>query len=115
LLKWATPGQRGFTDALRSKYKYQAPAPPSTQAVGGYGAYGSSQPSTSYGSTNAYGPYATTSQKDQAAKLDAERRAKLAAERLAYQKAEELKAVIKSFETVDDEVCLFRVFFINGA
>ncbi|KAF9518097.1 hypothetical protein BS47DRAFT_1359131 [Hydnum rufescens UP504] len=88
---------------ITSKYKYQAPAPPSTQVVGGYGAYGSSQPSTSYGSTNAYGPYGTTSQKDQAAKLDAERRAKLAAERLAYKKAEELKAVIKSFETVDDE------------
>lgn len=38
------------------------------------------------------------------AKLEADRQAKLAAERVALQKAEDLRKIIKSFETVDDDM-----------
>lgn len=90
MLKWATPGQKGFTNALRVKYKCDYKVPRSTQ-VDSYG--GSSRYSSGHGS------YSVAS----SSRVSASQKAKLEAERIAFQKAEELKNIIKGFESVDDE------------
>ena len=86
ILKWATPGQKGFTDALRAKYKYDHNIPPST--------HGSSN-----GHSASYGPYSVVSN----SQVSASQKAKLEADCVTFQKAEELKNVLKRFESVDDE------------
>lgn len=96
MLKWATPGGKGFTDAMRRN------------TIGG----GSQSLTTGVGaSQSAVNPsgytgiatqsYASSSQQSSAAL--AEQRARQEAQRQAYMKAEELKNIIKSFETVDDD------------
>jgi len=112
LLKWATPGQRGFTDAMRAGVGSNHP-PASSQASSSYGASNSQATQSTqrsvggggYGATPkvSAAPQPTAAQKAKAAQAEAARQAKIAAERLAYRKATELANVIKSFETVDDD------------
>ncbi|KAF8342156.1 SNF2 family N-terminal domain-containing protein [Cantharellus anzutake] len=102
MLKWATPGQRGFTDALRAKYKHNfdwlLAAYLASSSLGGYSSI----------SSRISGSQKTQSQSakleaERRVKLEMERRAKLEVERIAAQKGEELKTIIKGFEKVDDE------------
>ena len=105
LLKWATPGQRGFTDALRAKTGYVGSSYPSTQAPAAISApaYGSTSSASYYGAGFSLSQPVASQAATSNGGLTAAQREKLEKDREAYMKAEELKRVVNAFATVDDD------------